>query len=33
MATSENLGFIVGPALASILSITEYEDAAPVLVP
>ena len=30
MAISENLGFIVGPALASILSVTEYGDAAPV---
>jgi len=29
MAISENLGFIVGPALASILSVTEYGDAAP----
>ncbi len=28
MAISENLGFIVGPALASILSVTEYGDAA-----
>jgi MFS transporter, DHA1 family, tetracycline resistance protein len=30
MAISENLGFIVGPALAGILSVTEYGDAAPV---
>ena len=30
MAISENLGFIVGPALASILSVTEYGAAAPV---
>jgi len=30
MAISENLGFIVGPALASILSVTKYGDAAPV---
>ncbi|AKB49442.1 Tetracycline resistance protein [Methanosarcina barkeri str. Wiesmoor] len=31
MAISENLGFIVGPALAGILSLTMYGDVAPVL--
>ncbi|RXA21451.1 MFS transporter [Methanosarcina sp. MSH10X1] len=31
MSISENLGFIVGPALAGILSVTEYGDIAPVL--
>jgi DHA1 family tetracycline resistance protein-like MFS transporter len=31
MSISENLGFIVGPALAGILSVTEYGDVAPVL--
>lgn len=31
MSISENLGFIVGPALAGVLSVTEYGDAAPVL--
>jgi len=31
MSISENMGFIVGPALAGILSITQYGDAAPVL--
>lgn len=30
MAISENLGFIVGPALAGILSVTEYGDVVPV---
>lgn len=31
MSISENLGFIVGPALAGILSLTAYGDVAPVL--
>ena len=31
MSISSNLGFIVGPALAGILSVTQYGDAAPVL--
>ncbi len=31
MSISENLGFIVGPALAGILSVTAYGDVAPVL--
>jgi MFS family permease len=31
MSISENLGFIVGPALAGILSLTSYGDVAPVL--
>lgn len=31
MSISENLGFIVGPALAGILSVTEYGDLAPVM--
>jgi MFS family permease len=31
MSISENLGFIVGPALAGLLSMTEYGDVAPVL--
>jgi MFS family permease len=31
MSISLNLGFIVGPALAGILSVTQYGDAAPVL--
>ena len=31
MSISENLGFIVGPALAGILSVTVYGDLAPVL--
>lgn len=31
MSISENLGFIVGPALAGILSVTQYGDVAPVL--
>jgi len=31
MSISENLGFIVGPALAGILSLTMYGDVAPVL--
>ena len=31
MSISSNLGFIIGPALAGILSVTEYGDAAPVL--
>lgn len=31
MSISSNLGFIVGPALAGLLSITEYGEAAPVL--
>jgi MFS family permease len=31
MSISSNLGFIVGPALAGLLSVTEYGEAAPVL--
>ena len=31
MSISSNLGFIVGPALAGLLSITAYGEAAPVL--
>jgi len=31
MSISSNLGFIVGPALAGILSVTQYGEAAPVL--
>jgi MFS family permease len=31
MSISENLGFIVGPALGGILSVTVYGDVAPVL--
>lgn len=31
MSISSNLGFIVGPALAGVLSVTEYGEAAPVL--
>jgi MFS family permease len=31
LSISSNLGFIVGPALAGLLSVTEYGDAAPVL--
>ncbi|WP_292391429.1 MFS transporter [Methanosarcina sp. UBA5] len=31
MSISENLGFIAGPALAGVLSVTEYGDVAPVL--